>query len=104
MPFQSNYVTPSTGAMASYHVVQYVGLDYFSSTTNATVSSYLDKDAKEAGKFPMYTQQIQMAGLPEAGIDARVFAESSLAAVAPTDGSASANPNRYVFAGAEILA
>lgn len=103
MPLQFNFVTPSTGATAGYHVVQQVGLDYVSSLTNATVASYLDKDAKEAGKFPMYTQQIQLDALPDAGADARAFAESSLAAAAPVDGAAASNLNRYVFSGAEIV-
>jgi hypothetical protein len=102
MPLQFNYVTPSTGATAAYHVVQQVGLDYESKLTNATVASYLDSDAKSAGKFPMYTQQIQIAGMPDTGTDARSFAESSLATAAPTDGSGSSYPNRYAFAGATI--
>lgn len=103
MPLQLNYTTPATGAVASYHVVQQVGLDYVSNITNATVASYLDKNAKDSGKFPMYTQQIQIDGLPDAGADARVFAESSLSGAAPTDGGALPNMNRYVFAGAEIV-
>jgi hypothetical protein len=104
MPLKLSYVTPNTGAPASYHVVQQVGLDYVSSLTSATVASYLDGDAKDAGKFPMYTQQIQIAGLPDAGADAKAFAESSLAGPVPQDGTGLSNPNRYVFAGAEIVA
>ncbi|MFD1556045.1 hypothetical protein ACFSHT_10470 [Paraburkholderia silviterrae] len=103
MPLQLNFTTPSTGAVASYHVVQQVGLDYVSSLTNATVASYLDSSAKGAGKFPMYTQQIQIDGLPDAGADARSFAESSLIVAALADGSASVGTNRYVFAGAELV-
>lgn len=102
MPLQLDYLTPSTGATANYHVVQQVGLDYVSALTNVTVASYLSKGAKDSGKFPMYAQQIQIVGLPDKGVDAREFAELSLAAAAPTDGSAVGNPNRYVFAGAEI--
>lgn len=104
MPLQFDYVTPSTGATASYHVVRLVALDYESSSTNATVASYLSKDAKDAGKFPMFTQQIQIAGLPAAGADALSFSESALTVAAPTDGTAQANPGRYVFAGATITA
>lgn len=104
MSIQKDYVTPSTGATASYHVVQQVGLDYVSNLTNVTIASYLDKDAVTAGKVPMYAQQIQIASLPTTGSDARSFSESSLVAATPTDGSASTYPNRYVFAGAEIVA
>ncbi|MFM0595319.1 hypothetical protein [Paraburkholderia dilworthii] len=102
MPLQFEYVTPSTGAKATYHVVQQVGLDYVSTLTSVTIASYLSKEARDAGKYSMYAQQIQIGALPDSGIDARDFAESSLAAAAPTDGSASVNPGRYVFAGAEI--
>ncbi|WP_144154428.1 hypothetical protein [Paraburkholderia sp. BCC1885] len=103
MPLQLDYVTPSTGATASYHVVQQVSLDYASSITNATVASYLSKDALAAGKFPMYSQQIQVAALPASGTDARAFSETELAAAAPTDGSASSYPGRYAFAGAAVV-
>lgn len=103
MPLQLDYLTPSTGATANYHVVQQVGLDYVSKLTNVTVASYLTKEAKDAGKFSMYAQQIQIVGLPDKGVDPLDFAESSLAA-AQTDGAASGNPYRYAFAGAEIVA
>jgi hypothetical protein len=103
MPLQIEYVTPSTGATARYHVVQQVGLDYVSSLTNVTVASYLDKDANAAGKFPMYAQQIQISSLPDKGVDARDFAETSLVASAPTDAGGFASASRYAFAGAEII-
>jgi hypothetical protein len=51
----------------------------------------------------MYAQQIQITGLPDKGVDIRAFAESALAAAAPTDGSGSQSFNRYAFAGAEIV-
>lgn len=102
MPLQLDYLTPSTGATANYHVVQQVGLDYVSALTNVTVASYLTKAAKDAGKFSMYAQQIQIVGLPNKGVDPLDFAESSLSASA--DGAASGNPYRYAFAGAEIVA
>lgn len=104
MPLQINYVAPSTGATAAYHVVQQNALDYVSNLTTATVASYLDKAAKDAGKFPMYSQQIQLAGLPAAGVDALSFAESALCEAAPTDGSTPPYANRYAFAGAGIVA
>lgn len=103
MPLQIQYATPSTGASAGYHVVSNVALDYGTTITTATVSSYLSKDAKDAGKFPMYAQQIQIAGLPERGVDARDFAETSLAAAIPTEANVSANSIRYTFSGAEIV-
>ncbi|MGY6256530.1 hypothetical protein ACXIVK_23970 [Paraburkholderia caledonica] len=103
MPLQINYATPATGAEAGYHVVASVALDYEMKMTTATVSSFLSKDARDAGKFAMYAQQIQISGLPDKGIDAHDFAESSLVATAPTDASGFASANRYAFAGAQIV-
>jgi hypothetical protein len=102
MPLQKDYVTPSTGATASYHVVQQVSLDYVSTQANATVASYLSNDAMTAGKFPMYTQQITLTGLPGDGLDARDYAEAQLVLAQPADAPAP-NTNRYVFAGASIV-
>jgi hypothetical protein len=103
MPFQIGYTTPSTGAQAGYHVVTSVAIDYEVKVTTATVSSYLSKDAKDAGKFAMYAQQVQISGLPETGVDARDFAEISLIAAGPADASGFASVNRYAFAGAQIV-
>jgi hypothetical protein len=102
MPLQKDYETPSTGALASYHVIQQVSLDYVSALTTATVASYLSKDAKDAGRFAMYAQQIQIAGLPGSGSDARDFAEEQLVAPAP-DGSPPQTASRYAFTGAQIV-
>lgn len=103
MPLQKDYETPSTGANASYHVVQQVSLDYVSTMTNATVASYLSEDALGAGRFPMYTQQISLAGLPADGQAARDYAEAQLVVAQPDDESVPV-VNRYVFAGATIVA
>jgi len=103
MPLEIEYVTPSTGAKAGYHVVTQVAIDYEMVATVATVASYLSKDAKDGGKFPMYAQQIAVSGLPDKGVDARDFAETALAAVAPTESSVPTSMNRYALAGAEIV-
>jgi len=103
MPFTFDYKTPSTGAHANYHVVQQVTLDAVGAQTSATVASYFSKDDKTAGKFPMYTQQIVIAGLPPDGQNAFTFAEAQLVAQHATDPAAQpAFPNRYVFAGAQL--
>lgn len=103
MPLEIEYVTPSTGAQAGYHVVTQVAIDYEMASTVATVASYLSKDAKDGGKFPMYAQQIAVSGLPDKGVDAREFAETALTVAAPSDGSMPSSMNRYSFAGAEIV-
>lgn len=103
MSLQKDYEVPSTGATASYHFVQQVGLDRISNLTNATVASYLSSDAHSAGKFPLYTQQIALSGLPPKGVDAFDFAEQGLVE-SPADGAAFSVGTRYAFAGAEIVA
>ena len=103
MPIAANYETPSTGALATYHVVQQITLDFVSSITNSTVASFLSKDAKEAGRFPMYTQQIPVDGLPAAGQDPLTYAEARI--VEPMPGGTIVAPyaNRYAFAGGEVV-
>jgi len=100
---QKDYVTPSTGATASYHVVQMVTLDAISKNTSAAVYSYLSADAMAAGKAPMYTQQISLGDLPAAGADAFTYADKQLAAALPDDVPSNAPAGRYAFAGAEIV-
>jgi hypothetical protein len=102
MPLQKDFETPATGAVAAYHVVQQVGLDKVSNITTATVASYLSSDAKAAGKFSLYTQQIQIGSLPDKSQDAFDFAEAQLTAEVP-DGTPPQAVNRYVFSGAQIV-
>ena len=103
MAIQFSYVTPSTGAVADYHVVKQITLDYDASVTNVQVASYVSADAYNAGKFPAYNQAIQIAGLPVTTTDPLATVEADLIAAAPTDGTASNYPNRYLFAGASIV-
>ena len=101
MPIQFDYTTPATGAVASYHRVTLVTLDYDADTIHVAVSSYVSKDAYTAGKFSVYQQTIQIAGTVDAAVKSTV--ESNLVAAAPTDGTASNLPNRYLFAGATLV-
>lgn len=104
MPLNKDYIVPATGATASYHVVQQVSLDYVSTKTNATVASYLTKDARDAGKFTLCMQQVMFDGLPADGQAVLDFAEAQLVVDAPTDGTGASYPGRYIFAGAAIVA
>lgn len=103
MPFQKEYESPSTGAIATYHVVQQVGLDKVAGMTTVTVASYVSAETKDAGKFALYTQQIQLAEMPGEGQDAFAFAESSLVEAEPVDAAPALSANRYVFAGAQLI-
>ncbi|MBR8152373.1 hypothetical protein [Burkholderia vietnamiensis] len=104
MPIEFSYEAPSTGAPAEYHVLQQIGLDYVSQKVNITAASYVSKDAFDAGKQPVYQQVIQIDGLPPSGSDVKRFVEDELIVPAPTGGSVTMPTNRYVFAGAAIVA
>ncbi|WP_321953099.1 hypothetical protein [Paraburkholderia bannensis] len=104
MAIKKDYETPATGAIASYHVAAMVTLDAISKVTSVTVQSFLSADARAAGKSPMYQQQIMIAALPDAGVDAFAFADAQLVAAPSSDDAAALNPTRYTFAGATIVA
>ncbi|AET90690.1 hypothetical protein BYI23_B000830 [Burkholderia sp. YI23] len=103
MPIASNYTTPSTWAVATYHTIQQMTLDYAAGQCTATVASYLSKDALDAGKFPIYSQQIVLEGLPASGEDPKTYAEEALVEAQPTDAPTSPYANRYAFAGGTIV-
>jgi hypothetical protein len=104
MPISFNYTTPNTGAVAEYHAVTGAYLDYTGQFVTAYVSSYLDADAKTAGKFSMYQQQIQLDGMPPDGQTVLAYAEAELIAPVPADAPASSFQNRYAFAGGTLVA
>jgi hypothetical protein len=103
MPLQKDYVTPASGATASYHVAKQVTLDKDGNNTSISVASYLSAEMQAAGKVPLYTQQIVVDGLPPDGQSAFAYADQQLAAAAPADGSMPSYANRFAFAGAQIV-
>jgi hypothetical protein len=103
MPVALNYTTPSTWAVADYHVVQQINLDFVSSTCTATVASFLSKEAKDAGKSPIYAQQIALEGVPSSGADPKAYVEGMLIEPQPADVTIPPYANRYVFAGGTIV-
>jgi hypothetical protein len=103
MPLKKDYVTPATGATASYHVAKVVTLDAEGKNTSASVASYLSAATYSAGKAPLYTQQIVVAGLPVDGKDAFAFAEQQLSAPQPASDPVPMFAGRYTFADAEIV-
>lgn len=98
MPFIKTYEVPSTGATANYHEVSQISLDKASSSTQATVNSYLTAEAKAAGKLVMFSQQVRIAALPGA-TDGFAWAEQQLVATTPTPVPTSDAANRWVFSG-----
>lgn len=103
MPLQKDYVTPATGATASYHVAKQVTLDKDGNNTSISVASYLNAEMQAAGKAPLYTQQIVVDGLPPDGQNGFAYADQQLAAAVPTDDGVQIYANRFIFAGTEIV-
>lgn len=103
MPITLNYETPNTGATAEYHVANIVQLSKDTGITLATVCSYVSKSARDTGKYAMYQQQIQIDGMPDTTDDPFEWAEAQLIQAKPTDGTAVPRPNRYTFAGGELV-
>ncbi|MBK5120877.1 hypothetical protein IQ288_13390 [Burkholderia sp. R-69980] len=103
MSLSKDYEVPSTGASASYHVINQVTADYEAHNTIAVIASYVSKSARESGKYPLYTQTIMFEGEPPDGQNLRAYAQEQLAGDAPTDGDVSPFPNRYAFSGASIV-
>ncbi|MDR5825821.1 hypothetical protein [Caballeronia sp. LZ043] len=103
MPIALNYTTPSTWAAAEYHVVQQLTLDFVTSNCTATVASFVSKEAKDAGKSPIYAQQIVLDGLPATDADPKAYVEGLLIEPQPTDAPTPPYANRYAFAGGAIV-
>lgn len=57
----------STGAVANYHVIEYVSIDYKYKTVTATLNGYVSKKAYEAGRNPLCSHSITVNALPEDG-------------------------------------
>ncbi|CAB3795440.1 hypothetical protein [Pararobbsia alpina] len=102
MPFSLPYVVPTTGAPASYHEVSQITLDKASLSSVATIGSYVSADTKTAGKLPLYTQQIQISGLPDS-TDPFQWCEQMLIEAAPDQPTSGIAPNRYTFAGGTMI-
>jgi hypothetical protein len=103
MPLSLSYATPSTGALAEYHVITSINLDLENSKTTASVMSFMNKAARTAGKFAMFQQQVQIDGLPTDGQNVKDFAEAALVVVPPVGTPPAPFPNQFDFAGAEIV-
>lgn len=55
----------STGATASYHVIEYVSIDYKLHAASATLNGYVSKKAYEAGRNPLCSHTVSVNDLPE---------------------------------------
>ncbi|WP_414446867.1 hypothetical protein AB4851_08795 [Burkholderia sp. 22PA0099] len=100
MPIVIDYTTPGTGAVAGFHIVQQVTIDYQNSRSAAQLASYVSKQTRADGKQPVFTQSIEFNALPTDGTSPLEYAEKMI--VAPADDKTSPSPARAYFVGATI--
>lgn len=100
MAINLSYTTPASGALASYHVISSIQIDYVAQQTNVQVASYVDSTAYQANKIAVYAQGIAIAGVPDPTQDPLVTTQEALTASAPVTPPAS---NRYTFAGGSLV-
>lgn len=84
----------STGAVANYHVIEYVGIDYKYKTVTATLNGYVSKKAYDAGRKPLCSHSISVNALPEEGEVSRAW----LYGKAVEQGN-----DQSIFSGAELV-
>lgn len=100
MPIIIDYTTPASGAVAGYHVVQMVTIDYRNSRNFVQLDSYVSEATYSAGKQPVFSQPIEFDEIPTEGMTPLAYAEQKL--VAPATDTTSPSAARAAFAGAKI--
>lgn len=84
----------STGAVASYHVIEYVSIDYKFKTVTATLNGYVSKKAYDAGRNPLCSHSISVSVLPEEGEVTRAWLYGK---------AVEQDNEQSVFSGAELV-
>lgn len=84
----------STGAVANYHVIEYVSIDYKFKTVTATLTGYVSKKTYDAGLKPLCSHSISVNALPEDGEVSRAW----LYGKAVEQGN-----DQSIFSGAELI-
>lgn len=84
----------STGATASYHVIEYVSIDYKFNAVTATLNGYVSKKTHEAGRNPLCSHSVTVNSLPDGAEVSRAWLYSK----AVEQGN-----EQSVFSGAELV-
>jgi hypothetical protein len=108
MPLKKTIRIASIGVPASHHVVRSVSLDFEMKTASVSIASFYDAEAAAEGAQSIGMALVNLDTTPAPGEDPRAFCERQLVAPAPAEALNPAtaeigNPNRYLFAGAEIV-
>lgn len=109
MPLRKTIRIASIGTPASFHTIRRYAVDVQATTTFIDIASFYDEQAARENLQSIGMANVMIAEIPPSGTDAVAFCEQQLAArvpAAPIDGSdpTIGNPNRYLFADAEIVA
>jgi len=107
MPLKKTIRIASIGVPASHHVIRHITLDYAMNAAAVAVASFYDAEAAVEGAQSIGMATVNLESMPAAGDDPLAFCERHLVAEKPADApnaTLNGNPNRYVFAGAEIVA
>lgn len=93
----------ATGAVASYHVIEYYAIDLRSNMSTVTVNGYVSAKAMQDGRQPLSSHTANLQGIPGKDTDAVQWLYQQLTAneTAQFEGPfrlAAANP----FVGAEV--
>lgn len=84
----------STGAVASYHVIEYISIDYKYGNATATLNGYVSQKAHEAGRNPLCSHTVTVEALP----DGEEVSRAWLYQKAVEQGN-----DQSVFSGAELI-
>ena len=108
MPLKKTIRVASIGVPASFHMVRRYAVDVQAKTTYIDVASFYDEQAARENLQSIGMANVLITDIAPIGVDAVAFCEQQLAASvppAPVDGSdpSLGNPNRYLFADAEIV-
>ena len=55
----------NTGAVANYHVIEYVSIDYKFNSVTATLNGYVSKKTYESGRKPLCSHSVTFNSLPD---------------------------------------
>lgn len=84
----------STGATASYHVIEYVSINYKYGNATATLNGYVSQKACEAGRNPLCSHAVTVEALPDGEEVSRAWLYQKVV---------EQGNEQSVFAGAELI-
>lgn len=85
----------NTGAIASYHVIEYISVDFKYKSITATVNGYVSERSYNNGKNPLVSHTVTISEMPDGGEVTRDWLYRR--AIAETEG------NMHTFSGGELV-